>query len=161
MVFCLTQRKCKAVSENNKLIGREPNGYFARGNTISRGHGNPILAKMSEFKAMFLKAVTVEDILKAKHTLIALMDDPDPRVRVAAITVFLDRSLGKIEQTFDVNVTAETKPAFNYQALSDDELKQLQSLTAKAAGVVMEAAVIDATFQVQDEQQKEADEQSV
>lgn len=68
--------------------------------------GNP-LGRRVEFNRVRAKAQ--EQGERAIETQVALLDDPDPKVRLAASNALLDRGFGKPTQNIDADIRGEVK----------------------------------------------------
>ncbi len=86
------------------MIGRETNGYFARGNTIAKG--NAVARRMQAHRATLLAAVTPEQIERVWAALVAMAESGD----VAAARVFLAYAVGKPAENVKLDVRTNAKP---------------------------------------------------
>ena len=83
--------------------GRVEGGLFAKGNTISKGFGNPNAKRMSEYKKALIACGSEEDIQRLYSTLMAAALAGD----VQAAKLLLDHLVGRPTQPIEVTGAGE------------------------------------------------------
>jgi hypothetical protein len=93
--------------------GREPNGLFAKGNTLSKGvGGNPNVKRQAALKKAFIECVTEEDVRKLYASLLAAALGGDTQ----SARLIMDHALGKPVQVLEVTGTEGEPVTFNMAA---------------------------------------------
>ena len=97
----------------------------------------------------------VKDVLEAAtphaaRQLVALMDDPSPKIRLHATQAVMDRVFGRPKQNVDVNVTDVAK--VHMQALQEIEARRKARLEGRK---VVEDAVVTYTEKVEENSEAE------
>jgi hypothetical protein len=85
-------------------IDRDRNGHFLPGNQASIGNrSNREYRQLQELRQRFLSCVSAQDIREAYDELRSMsLTCKDERVRLAALTEFLDRFMGKPSLNLDI-----------------------------------------------------------
>jgi hypothetical protein len=109
------------MSENNGTSnGRDPRGWFAKGNRIASG--NPINKRMRELRQKLLDCATEADIEELYRSLMESARSGD----TAAARLLLDHLVGKPKETVEVSAEGGSPPLATIvgvilAALGDDQ----------------------------------------
>jgi len=92
---------------------RNEKGHFQKGNTIAKGHSNPLARRRQQFADEFLKTLKPADLRKIIKKLITLAQKGD----LVAIKEILDRAMGRARPPEDepgeaVKITIKLPPGY-------------------------------------------------
>lgn len=91
-----------------------------------------------------IKILCKQHTRKAVETIVALLDDDDPRVRMVAAANLLDRGYGKPAQQLSVEVQNKVEAQENLTLLTNEELEYLENIKRKLASA--KPKIVDADF---------------
>lgn len=109
----------------NGVIERNLKGQFLPGNTTSKLGGNPTVKDVTRLKYAFTHVFTTEDVQALARELLDLcLSATDPKVKLAAIELLLNRLFGKPKE--HVELTAG--PPADLAPYSSDQLEAVRKI---------------------------------
>jgi hypothetical protein len=110
---------------------RDSAGRFAPGNP--GGPGNPQCKQLVRLRQAFLEVCDVEQIRLLTQRLIELTRHENKRVAIAAISMLLDRALGKPTESLAI-LHENQHPHHELEDLSDAQLHEIEQILTHPAG---------------------------
>ena len=105
----------RTTRSNNGLVGRNPNGQFAKGNKLSRGNKSHWNEKAQQLKRALTDAITEKDIKDIAKGLIKKAKNGDAQ---AAREIF-NRIWGRATQQLEIEKVVESRE------ISIEELREI------------------------------------
>ncbi|MHC4639656.1 MAG: hypothetical protein ACYTBV_19485 [Planctomycetota bacterium] len=114
---------------NNGLVGRKPNGQFAKGNKLSKGNKSHWNEKAQKLKKALTDAITEKDIKEIAKGLVKKAKQGD----TSAAKEIFDRLWGKASQQVEIESVAEARVLTDEQAaeLLQDRLVPCEDAIAR------------------------------
>jgi hypothetical protein len=113
-------------------LDRDAQGHFLPGNKASTGWNRDGFRNLIELRTAFLQASAPERVQDIEAELFRIATtDKDSRVRLAAIALYLDRTLGRVKETVEVKQESVSYNGGPVPTVSQEDLRQLDTIMRK------------------------------
>lgn len=125
--------------------GRQADGKFAKGNSISRGWAGETAKRFQQQRALWFDAISAEDMEAVKREILSIgLTCPVWDVKLKALVYFADRTWGKPTERVEIESENGVRQMVVDFDLSPEEVKVLERVVGRAAAAdqVIDVAAI-------------------
>ena len=109
-------------------------GRFLTGNNFGKHQGNPHCKVLYHLREAFLQSCGPDEVRRLTARLIELAHDSNKHVSLEAISLLLDRALGRPKESLAIELNQE-QPQHDVSMYSDDQIKRMLEILNEPVGV--------------------------